>query len=150
MPTLQETLGTQPKRSQVISDCAALIDQEVADKGGISGMAIKAGYKVVKSFKPGFVPEAVDGFLEEFCKALQPIVEDAQRQKRPIAAFFAADRSRVAEALLAITDARAQKSKLAGIKAAYERLRGMAKKNVEEAVPRVGALIEKHAAAVAA
>ena len=147
MTTLLETLGAQPKRTQVIADCVVLIEQEVADKGGISGLAIKAGYKVVKSFKPGFTTEAVNGFLDEFCQALQPIVDDARSQQKPIGTFFAGQRGRVAEALLAITDARAQKSRLAGVKSAYERLRGMAKKNVEEAVPRVGALIEKHAAA---
>ena len=145
MATLLETLGPQPKRTQVIADCVTLIESEVADKGGISGLAIKAGYKVVKSFKPGFTAEAVNGFLDEFCTALQPIVDDARAQQKPISSFFAASSNRVAEALLANTDARAQKSKLAGIKATYERLRGMAKKNVEAAVPRVGVLIEKHA-----
>ena len=145
MPTLLETLGAQPKRAAVVADCVTLIEQEVADKGGLSGMAIKGGYKVVKSFKPGFTGEAVDGFLDEFCKALQPIVDDARSQSKPISSIFSANTSRVAEALLAITDARAARSKLAMIKATYERLRGMAKKHVEEAVPRVGRLIEKHA-----
>ncbi|MGC4120119.1 MAG: hypothetical protein QM765_37165 [Myxococcales bacterium] len=145
MATLQEMFGSQPKRGMVIADCVTLIDQEVGDKGGLSGIAIKTGYKVVKSFKPGFVAEAVDGFLNEFSAALQPIVDDAKAQAKPIAAHFAANPGRVAEALLAITDARAQRSKLAVIKATYDKLRGMAKKNVEEAVPRVGKLIEKHA-----
>ena len=145
MPTLLETLGAQPKRATVIADCVTLIEQEVADKGGLSGMAIKGGYKVVKSFKPGFTAEAVDGFLDQFCAALQPIVDDARAQSKPISQVFSANTGRVAEALLAITDARAARSKLAMIKATYERLRGMAKKHVEEAVPRVGKLIEKHA-----
>jgi hypothetical protein len=147
MPTLVETLGAAPKRASVIADCVALIDAEVDSKSGLSGLAIKGGYKLVKSFKPGFVPDAVDGLLDEFCRALQPIVDDARAKSRPIGAFFNADRGRVAEALLAITDARAARSRLAAIKSAYEKLRGMAKKNVEEAVPRVGALIEKHAPA---
>jgi len=145
MATLLEMFGSQPKRSMVIADSVTVIEEEVASKSGISGMAIKAGYKVVKSFKPGFTAEAVDGFLDEFAKALQPIVDDAQAQAKPISSFFSANPGRVAEALLAITDARAQRSKLAAIKATYEKLRGMAKKNVEEAVPRVGKLIEKHA-----
>ena len=146
MATLLEMFGAQPKRGMVIADCVTLIDQEVGDKGGISGIAIKTGYKVVKSFKPGFTAEAVDGFLDEFAKALQPIVDDARTESRPISTVFSANPGRVAEALLAITDARAQRSRLAAIKATYERLRGVAKKNVEEAVPRVGRLIEKHAA----
>jgi len=144
MPPLLETFSAQPKRAQVIADCVALIDQEVAGKGGLSGIAIKAGYKVVKSFKPGFTAEAVEGFLDQFATALQPIVDDAKAQSRSVGEHFSANPGRVAEALLAITDARAQRSEMRTIKAAYERLRGVAKKNVEEAVPRVGKLIEKH------
>lgn len=143
MATLLETLAAPPHRRDVVADCVTLVDEEVASKGGLSGMAIKAGYKVVKGFKPGFVAEAVDGFLDDFCRALQPVVDDARAQNKPIGAFFTGNRDRVAEALLGITDARAQRSKLLAIKKAYDGLRGMAKKNVEEAVPRVGALIEK-------
>ncbi len=144
MATLLETLGAQPKRAQVVADCVTLIDQEVADRSGLSGLAIKAGYKVVKSFKPGFISDSVDGLLDAFCQALQPLVDEARGQGKPISTFFSANPGRVAEALLAVTDARAQRSKLAAIKAAYEKLRGMAKKNVEEAVPRLAALVEKH------
>jgi len=144
MATLLEMFGTQPKRGMVIADCVALIDQEVADKGGFSGVAIKAGYKVVKSFKPGFIAESVDGFLDEFATSLQPLVDEARAQSKLVSTVFSADPGRVAEALLAITDARARRSRLATVKAAYERMRGLAKKNVEEAVPRVGKLIEKH------
>ena len=45
----------------------------------------------------------------------------------------------------AITDAKAARAKSGVAKGAYEKLRGAAKKNVEQAVPRLGKLIEKHA-----
>jgi len=145
MPTLAETFAAPAKRPIVVSDCCTMIDQEVDSKGGLSGLAIKGGYKLVKGFKPGFIPDVVEALLPDFCTALQPIVDDARKQSRPIGSFFNSSRDRVAEALLAITDDRAKRSKHGTVKATYERLRGMAKKNVEEAVPRVGALIEKHA-----
>jgi hypothetical protein len=56
----------------------------------------------------------------------------------------------VAEALLSITDARAQRAKNQAIKGAYEKLRGSAKKHVEAAVPRIGRLVEKYDRPVAA
>jgi hypothetical protein len=146
MANLLEILGAPAVRPAVIQECATLIDQEVASKGGVSGMVIKGGYKIVKSFKPGFVPDAVDGLLDDFCKNLQPLVDEAHTKNQPVDAFFNANKSRVADALLAITDARAQRSKLASIKSAYEKLRPMAKKNVEEAVPRLGALVQRHGA----
>ena len=144
MPTLAETFATPAKRPIVISDCCKLIDEEVDSKGGISGFAIKGGYKLVKGFKPGFIPEVVESLLPDFCTAVQPIVEDAQKQSRPVSQFFSANRERVAEALLAITDERARRTRHNTVKSMYEKLRGLAKKNVEEAVPRVGALIQKH------
>ncbi len=144
MPTLLESMAQSGKRKAVIDDCVTMIDEEVASKGGLSGLAVKAGYKVVKGFKPGFVPEAVDGLLDDFCNNLQGIADDATGQGKPISTFFVANRARVADALLAITDGRAARSRHAVVKSAYERLRPTAKKNVEEAVPRVGTLIEKH------
>ena len=44
MPTLPEVLTDESKKSEVIKDCCELIDAEVKDKGGISGLAIKAGF----------------------------------------------------------------------------------------------------------
>jgi len=93
MATLLEMFGAQPKRGMVIADCVTLIEEEVADKSGFSGIAIKTGYKVVKSFKPGLTAEAVDGFLNEFSTALQPIVDDARAQGKPISSFFSRCRS---------------------------------------------------------
>ena len=52
--------------------------------------------------------------------------------------------TRVADALLTITDDKAKRSKSGMVKGTYEKLRGSAKKNVEAAVPRIGAMIEKH------
>ncbi len=145
MPTLPELLTSDAKKSAVVDDCCALIDAEVKDKGGISGLAIKAGYSAVKGIKPGFVRQVVSDLLPDFAAALDPIYQDATMSGQPIAGFFASQSSRAAEALLAITDAKAERAKSGVVKGTYEKLRGTAKKNVEAAVPRLGRLIEKHA-----
>lgn len=147
MPTnLIETLKVPTRRTAIVADSVKVIDEEVADKGGFSGLAIKTAYKLVKSFKPGFIPETVDGLLDDFAKQLQPLLDEAGAKNEPVGGFLTREKGRAAEALLAITDARAQRSNLAGIKVAYERLRPTAKKHVEEAMPRVGAMIEKNLA----
>jgi len=143
--TLLQKFGTHPKRTQVIADCAKIIEQEVANQSGVSGLAISAGYKMVESFKPGFVSIVLDVLFDDFCRALQPIVDEAHAGQRPIGLLFNAQSDRVAEALLSITDQRARNSQLLGVRAAYDQLRGMAKRNVVEAIPRVAALIERHA-----
>jgi hypothetical protein len=144
MPTLQDTISDPAKRKAIIADCVTVIDQEVGDKGGISGLAVKAAYKLVKGFKPGFVPETVDSLLDDFCKKLQPIADEAGTQSVAVSKHFVDHRGQVADALLSITDERAKRSRHGAVKGAYERLRSSAKKHVEEAVPRVGTLVEKH------
>ena len=145
MPNLTDVLTSETKKADVVEDCCTLIDSEVKDKGGISGLAIKAGYGMVKGVKPGFIKQAVADMLPEFAKALDPTYQDAKAQNKPVADFFVQNTSRVADALLAITDARAAKVKSGAVKATYEKLRGSAKKNVEAAVPRLGKIVEKHA-----
>ncbi|WP_394833839.1 hypothetical protein LVJ94_45775 [Pendulispora rubella] len=144
MPKLPEVLTSEAKKTAVVDDCLALIDAEVADKSGISGLAIKAGYAAVKGVKPGFIKQVVGDLLPEFADALDPLYQQAQTENKPVAAFFDANTSKVADALLAITDAKAQKSKSGVVKGTYDKLRGTAKKNVEAAVPRLGKMIEKH------
>src|SRR5260370_28130105 len=107
MPSLPEVLTSDAKKAAVVDDCCALIDAEVKDKGGISGLAIKAGYGAVKGIKPGFVKQVVTDLLPDFAKALDPIFQDAVEEKKAIATYFTANTSRVAEALPAITDAEA-------------------------------------------
>jgi hypothetical protein len=144
MASLTETLTSGTKKATVVDDCCALIDAEVADKGGISGLAIKAGYAAVKGIKPGFIKHVVNELLPDFASALDPLYQDAKKGGKPVATHFASNASRAADALLAITDAKVQHSKIGLIKGTYEKLRGSAKKNVEAAVPRLGKLIEKH------
>ena len=130
----------------IIKVCLQLIDREVQDKTGLSGMAIKAGYAAVKGIRPGFVDRVVEDLLPEFAGAVDPIYQEALAKGRPVAQHFVDERARVADSLLAITDGRARKTKSGVVKATYERLRGSAKKNVEAAVPRLGELVQKHTA----
>ena len=144
MSTLPEAL-TSDKKDAVVEDCCALIDAEVKDKGGISGLAIKAGYGAVKGIKPGFVKQVVTDLLPDFAQALDPIYQDAKRENKPVAAYFSSNSDRVAEALLSITDAKAQRAKSGVVKGTYDKLRGSAKKNVEAAATRLGEMVAKYA-----
>lgn len=142
MASLKDVLLDESKKTDVVDACCKLIDDEVADKGGISGLAIKAGYGVVKGVKPGFVKKVVTDLLPEFATALEPTYQQAKADGKPVGSFFEAQRSQVADALLAITDAKAAKASGA-VKSTYDKLRGTAKKNVEAAVPRLGALVQR-------
>ena len=145
MPTLVEVLTSDTQRAKVVDDCLELLELEVQDKSGISGLAIKAGFAAVKGIKPGFVRQVVHDLLPEFARAVDPIYQEAKTDGKPVASHLSANAGRVADALLAITDGRAQRTTSGVVKGTYERLRGTAKKNVEAAIPRLGRLIEKHA-----
>ena len=146
MSTLQEILTRPGTRPQVIADCERLIEEEV-DSKGLIGLPIKAAYKIVKAIKPGFVPEVIDHMLEDFAERLDPMYQAAVGRNEPVSAYFNARTGEVAEALLAITDQRAQRAKNQTLKSAYERLRPSGKKHVELAVPRIARLVARYAAA---
>ena len=147
MQTLREQLGTGDKRRQVIEDAMNVLDQEVGDKGGLGGLAIKAAYKVVKGIRPGFIREVVDGLLDEFLDAVEPLYQEAVSKQRPAGSGVKENPGRVAEGLLAVTDKKSEKAKSQVVRSAYEKLRPSAKKQVEAACPRLAGLLERHARA---
>ena len=150
MPNLNDILLVPGNRPKVIADCAKLIEEEVDSKGGLTGLAVKAAFAVVKAVKPGFVNEAVDHMLDDFVKRLEPFWADAQAKNEPIGALLNARAPQVADALLTISDDRAAKSTNNTLKKAYEKLRPTGKKHVEAAVPRIGRLIAKYVSAAPA
>jgi hypothetical protein len=147
MQTLREQLGTGDKRRKLIDDAIGVLDQEVSDKGGLTGIAIKAAYKVVKGIRPGFIPEVVDGLLDEFLDAVEPLYQEAVANKRPVGSGVRENPTRVADSLLAVTDRKSERAKSQVVKSAYEKLRPSAKKQVEAACPRLAGLLERHAQA---
>ena len=147
MSTLSDVLLVPGSRKAVVADCVKLIEEEVDSKGGLTGLAIKGAFAVVKAVKPGFVSEAVDMMLDDFVKRLEPFHAAAQSRNEPTGPTLNTRAGEVAEALLAISDERAARAKNATLKKAYERLRPTGKKHVEAAVPRIGRLITKYAAA---
>ena len=147
MPTLSEILLVPGTRPTVIADCVRLIEEEVDSKGGLTGLAVKAAFALVKAVKPGFVSEAVDHMLDDFVKRLEPFWADAQARNEPVGALMSARAGQVADALLAISDERAARAKNQGLRKAYDKLRPTGKKHVEAAVPRIGRLIAKYGSA---
>ena len=141
MSSLVTALQNDANKDTIVDDCLALIDTEVKGKG----LLIKGGYKTVKGFKPGFVRNVVRDLLPQFAAALEPIHQEAQGAGADTKAHFVANRERAADALLAITDEKAQRSTNKVVKSAYKRLRGSAKKNVADAIPALAELIDKHA-----
>ncbi len=144
MASLSELIEDPSKRNQIIDDCVKLVDEEVGDKGGLSGIVIKTVLGAVKGAKPGFVRGVVSSLLPEFVAALNPLFMEAQAAGKTASSHFAANPSRVSGALLGITDAKVRDADSAVVKTGYEKLRGTAPKHIESAIPRLGALLDRH------
>jgi hypothetical protein len=145
MSSLKEQLGSGEKRQQVIEDAIKVLDAEVADRGGLTGLAVKGGYKVVQGVRPGFVKDVVTGLLEDFLDSMDPLYQEAKQKNRPAGAYLLENKGRMAEGLLGVTDRKAQRADNVVLKKAYEKLRPLAKGQVEAAAPRLASLLEKHA-----
>lgn len=144
MSTLLELLGGPAKRGAVVDDALQVLDAEVDAKGGLSGIAVKTAYKVVKGISPDFLRKAVNHLLDDFLTAIDPVYQEAVQRGVDARQHLVSNPSRVADLLLGITDARAARSDNQLLRKTYERLREGAKKHVEAAVPRLGDMFARH------
>ena len=145
--TLQEILLGPDNRPKVIADCYALLQQEISEKSGISGTAVKLAYKTVNTFMPGHIRNMVGKLLPDMVDQLEPFWADFSSSGGSGFGDYLAKRgAEVAEALLSVTDARAESSDRPTIVKAYRSVRGSAAKHIEAALPRVGDLVMKYAA----
>jgi hypothetical protein len=144
MASLSEVLADPTKRRRVVDDGVAMIEAEVADKSGLSGMAIKAAFAMVQKVKPGFVGGTLNHLLDDFAKKVDPFWLDCQAKKAEPRAFFQQNGAAIANALLSITDDRARKAE-GPVKSTYDKLRPEAQKHVTSAMPRLADLLRKHA-----
>ena len=144
--TLQEMLLTPAVKPNVVADCQALVEQELSSKSGISATAIKVAYKAVTAFAPGYYQETVANMLPEMTDQLQPFWADFTASGGADFGDYLAKRPEEAcEAMLAVTDNMASVSQRPTIIRAYKAVRGGAAKNMEPALPGLGALVQKYA-----
>ncbi|MGA3155455.1 MAG: DUF6918 family protein [Streptosporangiaceae bacterium] len=144
--TLQEILLAPDTRPQVIADCYAMVQQEISEKSGISGAAVKLAYKTVTTFLPGHVRHMIEVLLPQLVAELQPYWADFSASGGSEFGDYLAKRGEeVSQALLSVTDARAAASGRPAIVRAYGSVRGSAARHVEAALPHVGDLVLKYA-----
>lgn len=146
MANLSDALLRPDVFPHVISDCQALVDQEVSSKSGLSATAIKVAYKAVKSFAPGYYEHALQNMVPEFAHQLDPYWTNFLASGGGHFGDYLASRGeQVAESLLAVTDQMASTSTRGAVVKAYGAVRGSAGKNIEAALPNLGALVQKYA-----
>jgi hypothetical protein len=149
MKPLKQAL-TEANRDKLIDDVVLLIDEEVGRKGGLSGMALKAGYKGVKGLKGGrMIHLAVGHLLVDFTDALETVHARYRDDgaKGSFADYLKRHEKDATSALLHITDRKIGTAENPLVKKTYSGLRGHAEDHVKEALPGVGRLVDRYTAA---
>ncbi|KAA1415921.1 hypothetical protein F0U44_20015 [Nocardioides humilatus] len=144
--SLSKQLLTKKNRPPLVTDLVDVVRQEVADKKGVSGATLKAGYATATKMMPDLVRKAVRKLLPDALSALEPFWEKFVADGGPdFGAYLAQHGEQVTAALLAITDARAEATSKEALKKVYRALRAKADAHVQAALPRLGATVQKHA-----
>ena len=144
---IQDKLTDPIQRKAIVRDAEQVLRAEVSDKGGLSGVAVKATFRMVGGLKPGLIPMTIDALLDDFARAVDPFYKEwvANPQGRSCRQHLTSKATSVADALLSITDERAKKSDHRALVKAYSKLRPKGHQHVVAAIPRVSVLIEKYA-----
>ena len=139
---LSDSLLDEGTKPAVQADVRNLIDAEVGGKG----LTVKAVYGTVKKVGPSVIDDAIAKLWPGFVEALDPFWQ--QYSAAPTGSFgdyLVANSDAASDALLGVTDARIEETTKSAIKKGYSSLRPSAKKNVTEALPRLGDLVQKYA-----
>ena len=129
-------------KAGIVADCTKLIDEQVTAKGGLSGLALKTAYRVVKGIGPQYIPGAVGRLLPEVFDALDPMWNEGLQAGDPVEHLIQ-NRSRTADMLLSVTDNRIKRSD-GVIRSSYNKLRKSVKGDVEDAIPGFAKIIGNH------
>lgn len=137
--TLQQRLADPPRRRAASSACAAVVRSTARRQSGVSGMAIKAALRGMEAVDRDAVEKLIVHLMPEFAAALEPMWP-ANEDPDGFATELVRDPRRATEALLAVTDARADR--VGGpLAATYRRLRATAAKRVSEAMPELASAL---------
>jgi hypothetical protein len=141
MDRLADILLKEGVRDRLVAEMARAIGQEIQERRGLMGSAIRGGFRFVSNMRHDFVYVALDDMLEAFVEELDPLYAE-HGSPEGFGDYLIANRDRVAHGMLRVSQARRQAIRSAAIRQAYDRLQPFARSNVERAVPRLGRVIQ--------
>ncbi|MGH8428984.1 MAG: DUF6918 family protein, partial [Solimonas sp.] len=78
MKSLSDILLAPEQKDAAIADLAHLLESAMSRRGGLTGMAMKAGLSMLKAAKPDIMQRGATRMLPEFSRSLQPLYERFQ------------------------------------------------------------------------
>lgn len=141
--TLSSALLDPATRPEVVRALAQLAESEVAAKKGISGRVMKTAFAGAKKAPGGGIAKSVDALLPGMARALDP--HFAAKGDEAFGSYLSdpARSGQVADELLAVADAKMRGVANNRLRTMYGSFRGKAKGHVMEALPALGAALER-------
>jgi len=127
-----------------LRDAARLVEERVEARRGVAGLAVKTAFRIAQGLRPDFPLDALRQLFPDFASSLADVLA-SKRPDQSHEELFTAEAERVARALLAVADRRVLQVKPKAVRAAYEKIRNQAERNVREAAPDIGRLLDRHA-----
>lgn len=127
-------------QANIAADCAKLMDEQVATKTGISGLALKTAYRALKGIGPGYIPKALNSLVPQALDALDPIWSAGLQAGDPVE-HLSQNSAETADVLLGVTDEKLGHAKNKIVIATYKKVRKSVKGDVEEAVPGLAKIL---------
>lgn len=148
MTSIKARLLDPAVRPALVQDCCNLIEQTVKNTKGMSGLLVKGAYSTVKAIKSGFVEGVVDALLDEWIEKLEIFeAEHAQLENAgSLRDYLVTHKERVANALLEVTDKRAETTKHKTAAKVYHKLRPSALTHVTDVLPALADVVAKYSA----
>jgi hypothetical protein len=147
MKTLKGIVSEPGVYQAVLKDSHKVLDDEVSKKSGISGLAVKGAYKLLKSVQSGkALDRVIEALMPEFMDKLEPYFEKYQKvgAKGTFESFLAPNFQEIADQLLSVTDKKVEESDSSMVRNTYGKLRPKAKKEVVSSLPGLARMIDKY------
>jgi len=147
MKSLKAIIEDPSLMQSVLADSLRVLDEEVARRSGIGGMAIKGAYKVVKNVQGGRILEkAVRALIPEFIDKLDPYYRQFQQDGAGKAweEYLRPHYLTISDDLLSVTDRKIQGTDNRMVRGTYDKLRPKARKEVVASMPALTRMMERY------
>lgn len=146
MPSLADIVLTAPNKDALVADCVKFTEERIASRSGLKGIAVKTGFSMLKAARPDFLPRAMQSLVPDFVEALEPLYGDYAKapSRTGFAGYLEKNSDRAVQALLGVTDARAQRARNAAVKSVYAKLRSGAESEVSSALPQFAKVLNSY------
>lgn len=144
MSQLRDRILHGPREATVVHECARMIESFLAGAGGVKGFTLRSALHTAQRARPDLLEQSSRRLLPDFLDALDPYYKKWDPKAEPdFAAHLMRHKDPACDALLAVADARAQRSTNRIVTSLYSRMRGGARKDVERVFPELATLIAR-------